>query len=465
MPLDFAFREVASETLTLRDDRNFPIPTASRIISPAKSNLPDNQGNKMTTPQYQCVEGTRDYFGETGRRFEKALAAAAATFALYDYEKITTPDFEFTPLFARGLGSTTDVVEKEMYSFPSGDASLTLRPEGTAGVIRAYLQHSLGKQGILQKLWYAGAMFRKERPQKGRQRQFFQVGCEAVGSADPLLDAETIALAHSYFSRLGIVGVKTRLNSIGCPQCRAGYREALRAAAAPLLQNLCESCKNRYDRNVLRIVDCKRCAEKTRDLPAAYDYLCADCAAHFASVKEYLAGLGVDFTLDKTLVRGLDYYTRTVFEFTHSSLGAQDAIGGGGRYDGLIGELGGEPAPAVGLAIGVERVMLALEAANSCACAAPLPVFGVALGESARRAICGLIARLRSAGIAAAMDFDNRSMKAQLRAANRRGALLALIIGDSELEKGIVIVKDLREGGGQHEVALGNFLTTVAELL
>jgi histidyl-tRNA synthetase len=419
----------------------------------------------MPAVSLHAVEGTHDYFGENGRRFDRALAAAAEVFTLYDYEKITTPIFEFTDLFARGLGSTTDIVEKEMYSFTAGDAALTLRPEGTAGVIRAYLQHAMAQRGEGQKLWYAGAMFRRERPQKGRQRQFFQLGGEAIGSADPLLDAETMALAHTSFSRLGIRDVKTRLNSLGCPQCRTRYREALTAAAAPLVAQLCDSCKQRFSRNVLRLVDCKKCREKTTALPAAYDYLCPDCATHFELVKEYLGGLGVAFTLDKTLVRGLDYYTRTVFEFTHPALGAQDAIGGGGRYDGLIAELGGAATPAVGLAIGVERVMLALAADVNCHCTAPLPVFGVALGDTAKRGICGLIARLRQDNIAAAMDFDSRSLKAQLRAANRRGAVLALLLGDNELGKGVVIIKDLRPHGAQHETPLAEFSATVKRLL
>ncbi len=409
----------------------------------------------------RCIEGTRDYFGDDGNRFEKAHIAASNLFRRYGYERITTPIFEPTELFARGIGATTDIVEKEMYTFQPGSDMLTLRPEGTAGVVRAYLQHNFHKNGGLDKLWYAGPMFRRERPQKGRQRQFHQVGVEAIGSGDPLLDAEVITMGLAYYASLGITGVRTRLNSIGCPECRPAYREILREAVKPLLPDLCKSCQGRYERNVLRILDCKVCAEKTKGLPATYDHLCAGCADHFATVKDALAASGADVTVDSTLVRGLDYYTRTVFEFTHSALGAQDALGGGGRYDGLVQELGGPAMPAVGFAIGVERVMIAMETLNTCNCKEPLMVYGIGLGDAAHRSMAGLLARVRAAGISADMDFEARSMKAQMRAANRKGALLTLILGDGELEKGCVIVKDMREGGEQQEVPLDRFMETL----
>lgn len=413
----------------------------------------------------RCIEGTRDYFGEDGNRFEKAFAAASDLFWRYGYGRITTPVFEPTELFARGIGATTDIVEKEMYTFQPGTEMLTLRPEGTAGVVRAYLQHSFHKNGGLDKLWYGGPMFRRERPQKGRQRQFYQVGVEAIGSGDPLLDAEVISMGLAYYAALGITGVRTRLNSIGCPACRPAYREKLKAEIAPILPTLCKSCQGRYDRNPLRILDCKVCADKTKGLPASADNLCEECAGHFAVVREGLAAYGVEFTVDSTLVRGLDYYTRTVFEYTHTALGAQDALGGGGRYDGLVEELGGPATPAVGFAIGVERVMIAMEALKCCNCYPPLMVYGIGLGESGRRAMAGMIARVRGAGLSADMDYEGRSMKAQMRTANRRGALLALIMGDSELEKGVVVVKDMREGGQQSEVALDQFLDTLRGMI
>ena len=420
----------------------------------------------MAKNTLRCIEGTKDYFGDEGKRYSKAMAAAQDTFWKFGYEQITTPIFERTELFARGIGEATDIVEKEMYTFQPSSDSLTLRPEGTAGVVRAYLQHNLHKQGGLSKLWYAGPMFRRERPQKGRQRQFNQVGIEALGSSDPLLDAEVIAMGLTYYRSLGITGIKTRLNSIGCPKCRPQYVAELKKAVEPLLPKLCKSCQARYEKNVLRIVDCKKCAELTRDLPASYDHLCSECSDHFDKVRLALDAFSVDYDLDKTLVRGLDYYTRTVFEYTSSALGAQDAIGGGGRYDGLVAELGGPDTPAVGFAIGIERVMIAMEALSCCNCSAPLMVYGIGLGESGHRAMSGLISRVRAVGMSADMDYEDKSMKAQMRTANRRGALLALILGDSELEQGIVIVKDMRgEKGEQIEVPLDKFTETLRGMI
>ncbi len=420
----------------------------------------------MAKNTLRCIEGTKDYFAEDGKRFTKALTAAGDTFWKYGYEQITTPIFEKTELFARGIGEATDIVEKEMYTFTPSSESLTLRPEGTAGVVRAYLQHNMHKQGSLSKLWYSGPMFRRERPQKGRQRQFNQVGVEALGSSDPLLDAEVIAMGLAYYSSLGITGINTRLNSIGCSTCRPAYITELKKAVEPILSTLCPSCQKRYEKNVLRIVDCKVCAEKTKDLPASYDHLCSECSEHFDSVKLTLDAYGVKYDLDKTLVRGLDYYTKTVFEYTSSALGAQDAIGGGGRYDGLVAELGGPSIPAVGFAIGVERVMIVMEALSCCNCSAPLMVYGIGLGEIGHRAMSGLIARVRGVGMSADMDYEGKSMKAQMRAANRRGALLALILGEDELSKGIVIVKDMRgEQGEQIEIPLDKFTETLRKMV
>ena len=419
----------------------------------------------MAKDNLRCIEGTKDYFGEDGKRFSKALDTASNTFWKYGYSQITTPVFEKTELFARGIGETTDIVEKEMYTFTPSSDSLTLRPEGTAGVVRAYLQHNLHKQGGIDKLWYAGPMFRRERPQKGRQRQFYQVGVEALGSDDPLLDAEVVSMGLAYYNSLGITGIKTRLNSIGCQQCRPAYREALKEAVKPILPTLCKSCQSRYERNVLRIIDCKKCADKTKDLPASYDHLCQSCETHFEQVKLALDAANVAYEIDKTLVRGLDYYTRTVFEYTSSALGAQDAIGGGGRYDKLVEELGGPATSAIGFAIGVERVMIAMEALSCCNCSAPLMIYGVGVGEFGHRAMAGLLNRIRAAGFSADMDYEGKSMKAQMRTANRRGALLALILGESELEKGIVVVKDMRGEGSQVEVPLDKFIETLRQMI
>lgn len=411
----------------------------------------------MTKPRFRAIEGTRDYFGRDGARFDKAVGFAGDLFARYGYSRIRTPVFEATGLFARSIGAATDIVEKEMYTFTPGSDTITLRPEGTAGIVRCYLQHGMDKQGGLVKFWYEGPMFRRERPQKGRQRQFHQIGVEAIGSSDPLLDAETAALGLRYYECLGLSRVRLRVNSIGClrPECRPLYRQLLRDAIRPKLDRYCQSCRERFDRNVLRVVDCKNpgCRELNADLPKSHENLCPECAAHFAAVAEGLAALGGAFELDHTLVRGLDYYARTVFEYVHDALGAQNAIGGGGRYDGLAEELGGPATPGVGFALGVERILIAMEAENACACSYPLQVFGVALGASAHRAMAGMVARMRAAGLSADMDYEGRSFKAQMRAANRRQAMCCLILGDDELAEGAVTVKDMTTGNGRQERA------------
>ncbi|MDR1612465.1 MAG: histidine--tRNA ligase [Planctomycetota bacterium] len=423
----------------------------------------------MSNPRFRAIEGTRDYFGKDGDRFDKAVAFAGELFARYGYRRMRTPVFENTELFARSIGASTDIVEKEMYTFTPGSETITLRPEGTAGVVRAYLQHSRDKQGGLAKFWYEGPMFRRERPQKGRQRQFHQIGAEAIGSGDPLLDAELASMGLRYYEYIGLMNVKLRVNSIGCsrPECRPLYRQLLRDAIRPNLDRRCRSCQTRYERNALRIIDCKNpeCRKLSANLPKSYENLCRECADHFAAVKEALAALGGEFVLDHTLVRGLDYYTKTVFEYTHDALGAQNAIGGGGRYDGLAEELGGAPIPGLGFALGVERILIAMEAENGCACSCPLQVFGVALGGSARRAMSGMIARCRGAGLSADMDYEKKSFKSQLRAANRRQAMVCLILGDDELARGEIVVKDMAEGGEQKTVSIFDCLNAVRAAL
>ncbi|MDR1534431.1 MAG: histidine--tRNA ligase [Planctomycetota bacterium] len=423
----------------------------------------------MPQPRFRAIEGTRDYFDREGERFDRVLARAGEMFPRYGYARFRTPIFEDSELFARSLGDATDIVEKEMYTFQPGSDSLTLRPEGTAGIVRAYLQHGLDKRGGLVKLWYAGPMFRRERPQKGRQRQFHQVGVEAIGSGDPLLDAEVISLGLRFYESLGVAGVGLRLNSIGCrkPECRPRYRLILREAIQPRLGTFCRNCQARFERNVFRLLDCKvpQCRELARELPKSHENLCPECAEHFAAVRQAVEALGGSFSLDSDLVRGLDYYSRTVFEYTHESLGAQNALGGGGRYDGLAEELGGPPVPAIGFALGVERILIALEAGGACGCPPPLQAFGASRGEAARRAMAGLIARLREAGFSADLDYDDRSLKSQLRLANRRGALCCLILGEEELGRGEVIVKDMREGRGQAAASLFDCLGKVREIL
>ncbi|MDR0361103.1 MAG: histidine--tRNA ligase [Planctomycetota bacterium] len=423
----------------------------------------------MSKSRFRAIEGTRDYFGKDGERFDKAVVFAGELFVRYGYDRIRTPVFETTELFARSIGAATDIVEKEMYTFTPGSDTITLRPEGTAGVVRGYLQHNMDKRGDLAKFWYEGPMFRRERPQKGRQRQFHQVGAEAIGSSDPLLDAELVTMGLRYYECLGLRKARLRVNSIGClrPECRPLYRQLLRDAIRPNLDKHCKSCQARFDRNVLRIIDCKNpeCRKLSAGLPKSHDNLCPECAAHFEAVKEGLMALGGGFALDHTLVRGLDYYTKTVFEYTHEALGAQNAIGGGGRYDGLAEELGGPAIPGIGFALGVERILIAMEAENGCSCSYPLQVYGVALGESAHRAMSGMIARFRAAGLSADMDYGRRSFKSQLRSANRRQAMVCVILGEDELSRGEIVVKDMSEGGGQKTVSIFDCLDEVKAAL
>lgn len=423
----------------------------------------------MAKSGYRAVEGTRDYFDVDGTRFDKVVTFGGELFNRYGYHRIRTPIFEKTELFARSIGAATDIVEKEMYTFTPGSETITLRPENTAGVVRAYLQHNMDKTQGLVKLWYEGAMFRRERPQKGRQRQFHQIGIEAIGSVDPMLDAEVVSLGLRFYEYVGVGKVGLKINSMGClrPECRPLFRQLLRDAIQPNLDKYCKTCQGRFERNVLRILDCKNphCRELSAGLPKIHDNLCSECSDHFEQVKAGLDGFGGDYQIDSTLVRGLDYYTKTVFEYTHGALGAQDAIGGGGRYDGLVEELGGKPTPGVGYALGIERILIAMEAVGACSCAYPLQVYGVTQSDSAHRAMAGMVARLRGAGLSADMDYEGRSMKAQMRAANRREAMLCLVLGENELSEGMVVVKDMAEGGGERKVSLHECLDVVLSML
>ncbi|MHC4870283.1 MAG: histidine--tRNA ligase [Planctomycetota bacterium] len=416
----------------------------------------------------RCIEGTKDIFGEDMNRFSKIMKNAESVFSRFGYLNISTPVFENTNLFCRSIGEVTDIVEKEMYTFTPGSDTITLRPEGTAGVVRSYLQHNMHKEQSLKKLCYAGPMFRRERPQKGRQRQFHQVGIEAIGSDSAMLDAEVILTALEFYSSLGIDGIKTKLNTIGClrDDCRPAYREALKKAIEPELPNLCKNCQSRFNRNILRIIDCKnpKCQEIREKYPRCDEYLCTECNDHKEIVEEVMTASGEDFVVDPFIVRGLDYYTKTVFEFSHPSLGAQDAIGAGGRYDGLVETLGGPQTPAVGFAIGVERMMIAMEELNCCACSVPLQVFGIATGETEKKSLSGLLSRLRKSGISCDMDFEGRSMKSQMRKANKLSSTCVIILGEEELKNGTITIKDMREGGNQQTVPFDEMVDNISRL-
>ena len=382
----------------------------------------------------------------------------------FGYSEIRTPIFEHTELFQRGIGEGTDVVDKEMYTFTDrGDRSITLRPENTASAVRAYLQNKLYAESNLVKLFYIGSMFRYDRPQAGRMREFHQFGVEALGEANPAVDAEVILLAMSLLEGLGLKDLELSINSVGCPKCRSKYRTMLQDFFRDKLDDLCEDCRSRFDRSPLRILDCKKDSDKPymADAPKITDCLCDECSDHFARLKEHLANAGISFQHDPRLVRGLDYYTKTAFEIKYPPLGAQSAVAGGGRYDGLIEEMGGNPTPAVGFATGLERLLLALESQNL------LPeknrsvdAYVVALGEAAQSEGFKLLNQLRRAGLSAAMDFAGRSMKAQMKQANKLGARYALILGDDEIAQGVVMLRSMADSQ-QEKVALAEVIEKI----
>ncbi len=380
----------------------------------------------------------------------------------FGYQEIRTPMFEHTELFQRGIGEGTDVVDKEMYTFTDrGDRSITLRPENTASAVRAYLQNKLYAENALTKLFYIGSMFRYDRPQAGRMREFHQFGVEAIGESNPAVDAEIILLAMKLLQGLGLNDLELYINSVGCPNCRAKYRTMLQDFFRDKLDDLCEDCRSRFDRAPMRILDCKKDAEKSymKDAPKITDCLCDECSDHFQKLQKHLTKAGVKFELDPRLVRGLDYYTKTAFEVKYSPLGAQSAVAGGGRYDGLIEEMGGNPTPAVGFATGLERVLLALEKQGL------LPdknrsvdVYVVALGEAAQEEAFKLVMDLRDAGFSAAVDYAGRSMKAQMKQANKLGAKFAAIMGDDELSEGVVMLRDMA-GSEQEKVPVTELIS------
>jgi len=378
--------------------------------------------------------------------------AARRLFRLYGYGEIATPIFEDTRLFVKGTGETTDIVQKEMYTIPSRtekSTSLTLRPEGTPPTIRAYLDANMHKTAPFRKLFYIGAMFRRERPQKGRLRQFHQIGVEVIGSASPLVDAETIVLVDKLFRAAGLTKHRVCINSIGDPADRAAYRDELRGLLADRLDSLCDDCRDRFERNVLRLLDCKNrdCKKIVAELPTLGERISDDCRAHHEAVRSALDAAGVVFEEDPRLVRGLDYYGRTVFEIKHSGLGARDTICGGGRYDGLVELLGGPATPCVGFGIGVEATLIAMESElGAPEDSTPRPdVYIVCFEREARDMAWHMLLELRAAGIVAGMDMQDRSSKAQMRQANREGARLTFLLGRDELASENVAIKDMEE--------------------
>ena len=372
----------------------------------------------------------------------------------YNYTEIRTPIFEHTELFHRGIGEGTDVVDKEMYTFEDrGGRSITLRPENTASAVRAYLQNKLFADKALVKLFYIGSMFRYDRPQAGRLREFHQFGVEALGQMNPAVDAEIIFLAVDFLESLGLKNLMVKINTVGCPKCRPVYRQKLQHFFSDKLDMLCHDCQTRFDKNPMRILDCKNDADKEfmEDAPQIKDCLCDDCREHFNSVQKLLQSLGVNFEIDSRLVRGLDYYTKTAFEIQYAPLGAQSAVAGGGRYDGLIEEIGGNPTPAVGFAAGIERILAALELQNLLPTFENnIDVFIVAVGDEAESLAFELLIKLRRAGLIAAMDFAKRSIKAQMKQAGKSNAKLAMIIGEDEVKNKTVTFKNLANSEQQN---------------
>jgi len=366
---------------------------------------------------------------------------------LYGYERIDSPVFEDTGLFTRSVGAGTDIVEKEMYTFADkGGNKITLRPEGTAPVCRAYLEHGLHNQPQPVKLYYLCAIFRYERPQAGRYRQHYQFGCEAIGDDDPTIDAEVIDLAWQFYLSLGLHHLTLQLNSIGCKQCRPGYLHALKDYYANYSKELCADCKVRLKRNPLRLLDCKKssCQQVADAAPRSVDHLCPQCQTHFNRLKEYLKLLQIPFAVNHRLVRGLDYYTRTVFEIQPEAAGTQSTLCGGGRYDDLIEELGGKPTPAIGFAMGIERIILNLK--QQAIPIPPLPrprVFIANIGDEARDEAIKLASRLRQSGVGIIVATGNKSLKAQLRQANNLGVRYAVIIGEEEVKSGTASFRDM----------------------
>jgi len=398
--------------------------------------------------EYAAPRGTRDVLPSETPRWQYLESRFRGICALYGFGEIRTPTFEHTELFTRNLGETTDVVAKEMYTFESRSGrSLTLRPEGTAPTVRAYVQHNLGASLPVNKVYYVARIFRYERPQAGRYREHTQFGVEAFGSLDPALDAEVISFAARFFSAVGVEDFGLRLNTIGCPNCRPAHRQALVEFVGDKLSDLCAICADRFQRNPLRMLDCKeeRCKAVLASAPMMVDYLCEECSEHFARVQSYLGEMGIAFTLDPKLVRGFDYYTKTAFEFVSGELGAQNAIGGGGRYDNLVEEIGGQPTPAIGFGLGLDRLILALDAMGvELSCEASGTVFVAGLGEAGHEAAVKVTFDLRGRGVSADMDYTGRSLKAQMKVADKLGARYVVLLGEDEIARGVATVRDMR---------------------
>ncbi len=415
--------------------------------------------------EFKAIYGTRDILPEDSFKWQHVEEKVKKIMAFYNYREIRTPIFENTQLFSRSIGEDTDIVKKEMYTFLDlGKRNLTLRPEATASVVRAYLEHNLGRVFPIVKLYYIGPMFRQERPQKGRLRQFHQFGAEAIGSLDPLVDAEMIELSTRIHKGLGIEDYALHLNSIGCQKCRPAHRDVFIKFVRDRFEKFCPECKLRLNQNPLRIFDCKKeqCTEILSDSPKMKDFLCEECKTHFEKVKSNLKKLGIQYKENPSLVRGLDYYTKTVYELRSSLLGAQDTLCGGGRYDLLVEELGGEKTPAIGFSAGMERILLVLDIQKKKLVEEKgLDLFVCPIGDKAKEKALKIIKDLRLKNLRCDMDYLNRSLKSQMKEANRQRAKKVLIIGEEELKKGVVLLRNM-ESGEQKEIKLDILLNEIS---
>lgn len=397
----------------------------------------------------RAVKGTRDLLPPDTAVWNRVEKIAREVFRAYNYQEIRTPILEETQLFARGVGNETDIVSKEMYTFDDHGTMLTLRPENTASVMRAWIEHRLDQKPGVQKLYYIGPMFRRERPQKGRYRQFFQIGAEAIGSESPFIDAEVIEMVMEMLTRCGLSGANLVINSVGCPNCRPAFVETLRLALQPIAKSLCDDCQRRSETNPLRVLDCKIPQDQDiiNALPSILDNLCGVCGPHFTTVKSYLEERGIPFEVRPRLVRGLDYYMRTTFEVTHGSLGAQNSVLGGGRYDGLAQSLGSNlPTPGIGFSIGEDRLVMSVDQTAD----APLELYIAPLGEAALRHAGALARELRRAGVSVEVMAGGK-LKRAMELANKQGARYTLILGDDEISAGVYALKDMTSGE-QHPV-------------
>lgn len=412
--------------------------------------------------------GTNDILPPESAKWNYIESKAKYIFDLYNYDEIRTPIFEYTELFQRGIGEATDIVEKEMYTFEDKSGrSLTLRPEGTASVVRSFLENKIYGKAQPTKYFYIGPMFRYERPQAGRYRQFYQLGVEVFGSQDPMVDAEVIAVGMHYMDILGLKDLQLYINSIGCPDCRPQYLEDLKEYLNENREELCDDCKNRIEKNPLRVLDCKNdsCQDVIRNAPKIIDHLCEECEVHFNSLQNNLNNIDISFEIDPTLVRGLDYYTKTAFEVKYEGLGAQDTIFGGGRYDKLADEIGSKDIPGIGFALGIERLLLTLDKQDiEIPIDKSIDIYLTTIGQKAKTASFELLEKFRKKGIKAEIDYQDRSVGGQMKSADRMNATYTVIIGENELESGKATVRNMKSGE-EEEIKLESIVESIEKMI